>query len=361
MTAAGGALSLRGVTKAFPGVVALDGAGLDVEPGEFVAVLGPSGCGKTTLLRCVAGFESIDAGRITVSGRVVALDGMHLPTHRRGVGIVPQQGALFPHLSVADNVGFGLPGRARSKRATVDRFLDLVGLDGLGERLPHELSGGQQQRVALARALAPEPAVVLLDEPFSALDAGLRADLRRDVRDVLRRQGATALLVTHDQSEALSMADRVAVMRSGRVIQEDTPVTLYTRPADEWVASFLGEACWLAGVVADGQFTGPLGVLAAPGIGDGPARALVRPEQITLGDGGAPARVDRIDFHGHDALVWLQLDDGEPLAARLARPVSLPEPGSWVGVTVAGDAMLLESRADAPAGTPAAIAAGSTG
>ncbi|MBK8460650.1 MAG: ABC transporter ATP-binding protein [Micropruina sp.] len=318
-------LIVRGVSKAFPGVKALDHVDLDAPAGSLVAVLGPSGCGKTTLLRCIAGFERADAGRITVAGRVVALEGMHLPSHRRGVGVVPQEGALFPHLSVADNVGFGLPGGRRNseRRATVDRFLELVGLGGLGERMPHELSGGQQQRVALARTLAPGPELVLLDEPFSALDAGLRTELRRDVKDVLRDQGMTAVLVTHDQSEALSMADHVVVMRDGRVIQSGTPIELYTHPNEEWVATFLGDASWLDGDVHGGRFDSALGALdvvaATP---SGSARALVRPEQVELDASGAAAEVVRADFHGHDALLTLRLASGAGalVQCRLAHP-----------------------------------------
>ena len=241
------ALQLRGVHKSYPGVQALDSIDLDVLPGELLAVLGPSGCGKTTLLRSVAGFERIDSGRISLNGHIVALEGLHLPTHRREVGIVPQDGSLFPHLSVAENVGFGLARRSPARAAKIEEFLELVGLAGYGRRMPHELSGGQQQRVALARALAPGPALVLLDEPFSALDAALRTELRADVRRVLHERNMTALLVTHDQSEALSVADRIAVMSSGRVVQTASPLELYSHPADPWVATFLGDACWLSG------------------------------------------------------------------------------------------------------------------
>jgi iron(III) transport system ATP-binding protein len=345
-------LSVRGVSKAFPGVKALDRVDLDAPAGSLVAVLGPSGCGKTTLLRCIAGFERTDAGRITVAGRVVALEGLHLPSHRRGVGVVPQEGALFPHLSVADNVGFGLPGGRRNaeRLTTIDRFLDLVGLGGLGGRMPHELSGGQQQRVALARTLAPGPELVLLDEPFSALDAGLRSDLRRDVKDVLRAQGMTAVLVTHDQSEALSMADHVVVMRDGRVIQSGTPIELYSRPAGEWVATFLGDASWLDGEVREGRFGSSLGELAVlAATPTGPARALVRPEQVELDDRGAPAEVLRADFHGHDALLTLRLEGGAPVQCRLAHPVSLPRVGDGVRVSVRGAALLVAPGRTVPA------------
>lgn len=339
------ALSLRRVSKAFGGVRALDGVDLDVYRGEFLAVLGPSGCGKTTLLRSIAGFERIDAGRITLNHHVVALDALHLPTHRRGIGVVPQEGALFPHLSVADNVGFGLPGRRRAKAGIVADYLALVGLAGLGSRMPHELSGGQQQRVALARALAPEPEVVLLDEPFSALDAGLRADLRDDVRRVLAEQGVTAILVTHDQGEALSMADRVAVMASGRVVQVGTPVDLYTRPANTWVAGFVGEACWLDAEASGAVAVTALGAVALASDAAGPVRVLVRPEQITLDAHGAPARVDRVAFHGHDALVWLRLADGHPVLLRLADPVLLPGAGDVVGLSVRGSGLICEADA----------------
>lgn len=218
-------LHVQGLTKAYgPAAPVLRGLDLDVPGGALAAVLGPSGCGKTTLLRIVAGFLHADTGTVTVGGRELTGPAVHLPPERRRIGIVPQEGALFPHLSVARNVAFGLTGleRAERRRRTED-MLDLVGLAGYGDRMPHELSGGQQQRVALARALAPRPQLVLLDEPFNALDSALRAGVRTDVRAALRATGATAVLVTHDQQEALSTADLVAVVRQGRVAQCDTP------------------------------------------------------------------------------------------------------------------------------------------
>ncbi|MFN2497394.1 MAG: ABC transporter ATP-binding protein, partial [Pseudonocardiaceae bacterium] len=240
-------LAVRGVVKSFGATTVLRGVDLSVPKGALAAVLGPSGCGKTTLLRVVAGFDRADAGEVVIGGRLVSGPGVAVPPERRRVGMVPQEGALFPHLSVAGNVGFGLPRRQRTSR--VAEMLDLVGLGGYGARMPHELSGGQQQRVALARALAPGPALVLLDEPFSALDTGLRAALREDVRRALHATGATAVLVTHDQQEALSTADLVAVLQAGTIVQAGPPAELYQAPRDLDVATFLGEAVLLDAVL----------------------------------------------------------------------------------------------------------------
>lgn len=346
------------VTKRYGRVVALDEVDLAVESGQVLAVLGPSGCGKTTLLRCIAGFERIDAGRITLGGRAVALPGIHLPPHRRQVTVVPQDGALFPHLSVAENVGFGLP-RGRDRRRRVGQCLELVGLSGLGERMPHELSGGQQQRVAVARALAPRPPLVLLDEPFSALDASLRAGLRRDVRAALQEDGATAVLVTHDQGEALSVADRVAVMREGRIRQVGTPEEVYRRPADAWVARFVGDAMLLPVEQRGGGPTwsalGPLRLEPGEGTPDGPVLALVRPEQLRLVPHAAPdavpAVVTRVAYHGHDALVGLDLADGMPALLRVQDgPDAGLRPGDKVHLRVEGE-VLTYPGGDLPAGT----------
>src|SRR5690606_34432698 len=221
-------------------------------------------CGKTTLLRCIAGFERIDEGSIRLGDSVVAGPGVHQPPHRRRFAVVPQEGALFPHLSVAGNVGYGLD-RAARDRGRVDEVLELVGLAGYGRRMPHELSGGQQQRVAVARALAPRPAMILLDEPFSALDAPLRAEPRRDVRPALHEDGATAILATHDQEEALSLADQVAVMRDGRVVQQGTPTSVYAAPADAWVGGFVGGAVLLPGSRSPAGVRTVLGDLALRG------------------------------------------------------------------------------------------------
>jgi iron(III) transport system ATP-binding protein len=313
-------LTLRGVHKSYGKVAALSGVDLSVPSGVLAAVLGPSGCGKTTLLRCVAGFERLDAGEVAVGDRRVAGPGSHLPPERRRVAIVPQEGALFPHLSVAGNVAYGL-GRAARRSGRVGEVLALVGLAGFGDRMPHQLSGGQQQRVAVARALAPRPPLVLLDEPFSALDAGLRAEVRRDVREALRADGATAVLVTHDQGEALSMADQVAVMREGRIVQTGTPAQVYGEPADAWVADFVGEAALLSGTVHNGVVTTPLGELTTAGAPAGIATVLVRPEQVEVlpvpDPGSVPATVARKDFFGHDALLALRLDDGVHVSARV--------------------------------------------
>ncbi|MFG1951763.1 ABC transporter ATP-binding protein [Micromonospora sp. NPDC048830] len=330
-------LTVAGLAKSYGTVPALAGVDLDVRRGALLAVLGPSGCGKTTLLRCVAGFERADRGAVTVAGRAVVGDRVHVPAHRRRVAVVPQEGALFPHLSVADNVGYGLD-RAARRSGRVEEVLDLVGLAGYGARMPHQLSGGQQQRVAVARALAPRPPLVLLDEPFSALDAKLRAELRADVRQALRADGATGVLVTHDQGEALSMADAVAVMDAGVIVQCGTPAEVYRDPADPWVARFVGDAVLLPATVDDDVAVTPLGRLPLRGsAAGGAATVLVRPEQIRLApSGGAPATVVRQDFHGHDALTTLRLDDGTLLTARTLDEGSGLAAGAQVAVTVRG-------------------------
>jgi iron(III) transport system ATP-binding protein len=319
-----------GVHKAFRGQRVLRGVDLTIESGTLTAILGASGSGKTTLLRILAGFERADRGTVTMGGRVVDDGRHHLAPERRRVGYVPQEGALFPHLTVAANVGFGLDRDAR-RAGRVTEVLDLVDLGHLASRYPHQLSGGQQQRVALARALAIKPSIVLLDEPFSSLDAALRASVRTDVARVLHTAGATALLVTHDQDEALSMADRVAVLRDGVIAQIGTPQQLYERPADLDLAGFLGEANVMRGIASGGTVTIELGTVqlspdspAAQRNGAGRADVLVavRPEQITVrpvgndatsAAAGVRGHVQDLHYFGHDAIMAVRPADGGPL------------------------------------------------
>lgn len=328
------ALQLRGISKSFGSVQALDATDLSVADGELVAVLGPSGCGKTTMLRVVAGFERPDAGRVELDGRVVAESGTFVAPERRRIGLVPQEAALFPHLDVERNVGFGL---SRSHRAArVAELLELVGLPGYQKRVPQQLSGGEQSRVALARALAPRPSLILLDEPFAALDAGLRSEVRNDVRRVLRETSATGILVTHDQEEALSIADRVAVMREGQVIQQATPLELYSNPADLRVARFVGDAVELAAVSVGGVAQTELGAVPVRDGVSGRGVVLLRPEQLELGDAGARGSVLDVVFHGHDALVRVGLSNLE-VVLRVVTPVSVSV-GDQVSVRVRGHA-----------------------
>jgi iron(III) transport system ATP-binding protein len=326
------ALRVRGVQKRFDAPV-LRGLDLDVAAGELVALLGPSGCGKTTLLRIVAGFEPSDAGTVEVGGRMVEDGASRLPPERRRVGVVPQEGALFPHLSVHDNVAFGLP-RGERRGPRVAEALELVGLPGLERRMPHELSGGQQQRVALARALAPGPSLVLLDEPFSALDAGLRAQVRAEVRASLQAAGASAVLVTHDQQEALSVADVVAVVRDGRVVQAADPWTVYAHPADLGIATFVGEAVVLSGLAGSGEVESSLGSLPTVSPAAGAVSVVIRPEQLEVEPDDLPCVeavvADRV-FFGHDALLHLRLPGGE---TAMARTPGHPLPGVGTSVKV---------------------------
>ena len=331
-------LSVRGLTKTFstrqgPGTAALDRADLEVADGAFAAVLGPSGSGKTTLLRCIAGFERPDTGVITLGGRT--LDSPSTPSvraHDRGIGIVPQEGALFPHLSVARNIGFGLTQVDRKRRRDrVEDLLELVGMEGLGDRRPHQLSGGQQQRVALARALAPKPQLILLDEPFSALDAKLRVELREEVQALLHRVGATAMLVTHDQSEALAMADHLVVIRDGHIVAAGEPRDVYDRPPDLDTGRFLGDAAVLPGDVtsdADGHSVecvlGRLAVDAWHGQ-LGPCQVLVRPEHLSAvraggpSDAGAAGTVTALSYRGSELRLSIALR-----TSRLRLAVSAP-------------------------------------
>ena len=338
-------LEVRGLWKSFGGTEVLRGMDLDVPSGAVVAVLGPSGCGKTTLLRVVAGFEHADAGEVRIGGEVVADRHTHRPPERRRIGVVPQEGALFPHLSVADNVAFGLSRTGRGggarRRRRVGELLELVGLADLGDRMPSELSGGQQQRVAVARALAPDPHVVLLDEPFSALDAGLRASVRADVRAALTATGATGMLVTHDQEEALSTADLVAVVRDGVVVQSAAPQQVYSAPGDLDVARFVGEAVVLTAEVGDGVARTALGDLRLlnPN-GRATGRVVVRPEQVRMvraGD-GVPARVLGCVFYGHDASVRLEVMDGtgRPVSVLCRTQGPLPDRAARIGLVVVG-------------------------
>ncbi|HEY8527377.1 MAG TPA: ABC transporter ATP-binding protein [Acidimicrobiales bacterium] len=414
--AAAAAIRAVGVHKTFGRTRAVAGASVTVERGQMVALLGPSGSGKTTLLRIVAGFEEPDAGTVAIGGRPVAGDGTWEEPDQRRVGMVFQDGALFPHLTVAGNVGFGHPGPGR-----VEQCLDLVGLAHRARSYPHELSGGERQRVALARALATEPEVVLLDEPFASLDAGLRETLREEVAAILRSAGASALLVTHDQQEALSLADVVVVMRDGRIEQAGPPEEVYARPATRWVAEFLGAAEVVPGTARNGVVDSELGRFPAAAGLRGPVDLVVRPESVVIaaadgdagdvpsgaadgglagnggaaghdnggaGNGGAagngddvpatavPARVVGRSYYGHDQLVRLELASGLQLRSR--RHGAHPwRPGDDVRVWVDGPVSVLpadgstganggsvggasgpDDAADGPADAPAGASAG---
>ena len=340
-----GELVVSDLHKAFGSQPVLTGLDLRVPAGSFTAVLGPSGSGKTTLLRVLAGFERPDRGSVTLGGTM--LDGAHdhVPPERRQIGYVSQEGSLFPHLDVEANVVFGLP-RHRRQGPEVHELLEVVGLAGLAGRYPHQLSGGQQQRVALARALAVGPKVVLLDEPFASLDANLRASVRADVHSILRQAGATAILVTHDQDEALSIADLVAVIREGQVAQLAAPEVLYAQPADAELGRFVGEANLIEGVADAGSVTTPFGTLSTSGSSTSashqPVIVLIRPEQVQVNgdsDGpGVPGQVIETGFHGHDAVVRIAPEAGYGLPSITARILGDLRfaPGAAVRMTIRG-------------------------
>ena len=346
---------ISGLTKAFGSTPVLRGVDLVAPSGDLVAILGASGSGKTTLLRLLCGFETADSGTIQIGGRIVSGPGVNVPPERRRVGYVSQDGSLFPHLSVGDNVRFGLPRAERRGVGRAEGLLESVGLPAsYATRAPHELSGGEQQRVALARALAPAPSVVLLDEPFSALDAALRVETRQAVANALSLVGATALLVTHDQSEALSMGRQVAVLRGGVLVQVAAPETLYRRPVDADLAQFVGEAVLLPGSIAQGFAQCGLGrlPLAAP-MPEGPAEVMVRPEQIRVSSqpvaDAAEATVLGVTYYGHDASARLALGPGlDPITTRVAGHMA-PTPGAKVWLTVEGVVMAYRAAHAAPA------------
>jgi ABC-type Fe3+/spermidine/putrescine transport system ATPase subunit len=333
-------LEVQNLTRRFGASLALDGASLDAGAAEVVALLGPSGCGKTTTLRIVAGFESADSGSVTLAGR----DLIRLPPHQRDIGLVFQDYALFPHMSVADNVGYGLRrrGMATADRARrVGEMLDLVRLSGLDARRPAQLSGGQQQRVALARALAIDPRLLLLDEPLSNLDAKLRHTLQSELRQILTRIGTTTLIVTHDQEEAMALADRIAIMSQGQVLQIGTPREVYAQPACRFVAEFLGQALWLEGRVEPGGFVTTAGTRIASAAPRRVARAhglLIRPESLRLGppregENALPARVLGSRYRGAAILLDLLVEGTAPVALALPHDAALPAAGE--GLTLA--------------------------
>ncbi|MCW2929213.1 MAG: Fe(3+) ions import ATP-binding protein FbpC 1 [Actinomycetia bacterium] len=348
-------IEIAGLRKSYGATEVLRGVDLSVARGSITAVLGASGSGKTTLLRLIAGFDEADAGTISIAGRRVDDGRRTVSAQHRGVGYVPQDSALFPHLTVRANVAFGMP---RRSRARLPELLALVGLTGYEKRYPHQLSGGQQQRVALARALATEPKVVLMDEPFGALDAALRDTVRSDVARILADSGTTVILVTHDQDEALSLADHVAFLDAGTVTAHGTPRELYDRPPTPQVAAAIGIANILDGEIVGDRVRCAFGELPAPGAARAPGepagaqqdrvrpcQVLLRPESLHLrstpDDDASPATVRQVRYHGHDTLIDLVVDasgdaDGLALTARITGRAA-PQPGQrvWIATTEA--------------------------
>lgn len=319
------------VTRRFGEVLAVDRASLALQPGEVLAILGPSGCGKTTLLRLIAGFEAVDQGEVWVQGKLASSPSFHLPPERRNVGMVFQEYALFPHLTVAQNVAFGLRKLPRQEcQRRLAEVLELVRLRGLEKRYPHELSGGQQQRVALARTLAPRPVTLLLDEPFSNIDASLRSQMRQEVEGILREHGTATIFVTHDRDEAFAMADRVAVMREGRLEQIDTPEAIYHRPADPFVARMAGTCDFLPGEVRGASVVTDLGMLPwTSGNGTYPdgtrVELLVRAEDFqVLPDPQGRCVVVAREFRGDETLLVVRTPSGVTLRCRQRSYSTLP-------------------------------------
>jgi iron(III) transport system ATP-binding protein len=354
------ALELNSIYKSFGSLPAIDNVNLSVPAGSRTAIVGPSGSGKTTLLRMIAGFEFPDSGSISLNGQPLVNGAIEVPAHQRLIGYVPQDGALFPHMTVAANIGFGLPGSTASKQERIAELMDMVALDPrMSQRWPHELSGGQQQRVALARALAQRPRLMLLDEPFSALDTGLRVSTRKAVARLLADAGVTTILVTHDQAEALSFADQLAVMRQGKLVQAGQPMDLYLRPHDEQTALFLGDAVVMPASIEDGWATCDLGrIRVSGGSQSGAAQIMLRPEQLQLSRqvpcqeqmDGCLGVVTESDFGGNTCTLTVELKvpspfaDGQPSSRSLlvrSSGINAPTTGSTVHISTEGHAHVL--------------------
>jgi len=366
------AVQARGLQRRFGDVVAVDGVDLDVLPGEMMTVLGPSGCGKTTVLRLIAGLDTPDFGTIDIGGRRVSGTGASVPPERRRVGMVFQDVALFPHLSVRDNIGYGLRGDP-DRAVRIRELLELIDLPDAGERMPYQLSGGMQQRVAVARALAPRPDVVLLDEPFSSLDAALRTQLRGDVREILRAAGTASVFVTHDQDEALTLGDRMAVMVRGRIEQVAPPEVVYGEPATPFVATFVGTANLVHAEVRDGVIMTRFGVVrlvrhASTGLAFGRGLVVLRPEHLDVleaPDGPSDAgawRVLRRRFTGTEILYEVAAPDGQRLWVEAGHAVRRLRLGDAVNLRLRDVETVMfpvggphESRLAAPPPSPAHV------
>lgn len=338
------------VSKKFAQTPVLDNVSLTLAPGSRTAIVGPSGSGKTTLLRLIAGFDRPDSGQIMMRGTPLFDRQIFVPAHQRNIGFVPQEGALFPHLTVEDNIAWGIHGSRHARRKQVDELMDRVSLDRqLAKHWPHEISGGQQQRVALARALAQQPLLMLLDEPFSALDTGLRAATRKATAELLSQAGVATILVTHDQNEALSFAHQVAVIRHGRFAQVGTPQAVYAQPVDEETALFLGDALMLTAQVAGGSAHCTIGDVAVDDpTAQGLRRIMLRPEQLQLtpcSHVGAPgtAQVLDVDFGGYLSTLTLHFaSSGETLTINTVTPQGLL-PGMTVALKITGHARVFNA------------------
>lgn len=352
-------LAVQNLTCAFAGRSVLRDVSLQVAPGEVMCLLGPSGCGKTTTLRVIAGIERQTAGVVSVDGKVLADGALHLPPETRGVGLIFQDFALFPHLSVAQNIAFGLTGTKADKAKRVQDLLARVDLRGYGDKAPHMLSGGEQQRVALARALAPRPGVMLMDEPFSGLDNRLRDGIRDETLELLKEEGTAVVLVTHEPEEAMRMADQIALMRGGRIVQQGAPYNIYNAPADRDAAAFFSDINVITGTVQGALTDTAFGQFLAPGHPDGTEVEIIfRPQHVKIdfdrgGRGpnptpldGAPARgvVERARFMGHESLVEFRMDFNNQILKATVPAVFLPKPGMALWLTIRRDRCFVFAR-----------------
>ncbi|MFV0359534.1 ABC transporter ATP-binding protein [Tropicimonas sp.] len=345
-------LRIDAITRHFDGRDVVAGVSLEVAPGQVTCLLGPSGCGKSTTLRIVAGVDRQSSGRVLVGDRVVSGDGFHLAPERRGIGLMFQDFALFPHLSVGDNVAFGLNGGLRGNRRRVEDLLERVDLHGFIDTYPHQLSGGEQQRVALVRALAPRPAIMLMDEPFSGLDNRLRDDIRDRTLSLLKEENTSVLLVTHEPDEAMRMADEIALMRTGRIVQQGAPYHIYNNPVDRAAAAFFSDINVVRGISRGALTDTPFGQFLTPGHADGAAvEIVIRPQHLRIdfdrqgrGPGptasdGVAARgiVERARFMGRESLVEFRMDYDASLLKATVPAVFLPRPGTPLWLTLRRD------------------------
>lgn len=341
-------LSLAHLTRQFDGLSAVNDLSLDVAAGEIVCLLGPSGCGKSTTLRMAAGVEEQDNGHILVDGALVSGDGRHMPPEDRSIGLMFQDFALFPHLTVAQNVAFGLKRRMPDRDAVVSGYLNRVGLSGYEQKYPHQLSGGEQQRVALARALAPKPRIMLMDEPFSGLDNRLRDEVRDEALSILKEEGTAVLLVTHEPDEAMRMADRIALMRDGEIVQIGAPYHVYNYPVDRQAAAFFSDINVVHGTAQNRHTDTPFGLFLTPNMVDeADVEIVVRPQHLdihedegtkppTTPECGAHARgeVVRSRFVGAQSLIEVRMDHSDEILRATVPYAYLPEPGTtmWLGL-----------------------------